>query len=410
MSSSDSIGRMLGAYSLPRLLGRGSFGDVYLGEHVRLNRQVAIKVLHMALTTENIRIFLDEVRLISSLNHAHIVPIYDFGMEGDMVYIVMDYAPGGSLRQRHPKGSRVPLQQVVTYVKPVASALSYAHKSRLIHRDIRPENMLLGGHNEVLLGDFEIALISSSSTSRSTETAAGTVSYMAPEQILGKPQIASDQYALGVVVYEWLCGTLPFLGSFAEVEQQHLFAPPPSFQEQGVEIPPSVEAVVRKALAKKPEERFADVQDFALALELAGMRLEENQPLLSDNQRERFALSVLTKSSLLLKVYSSLYSALGKFLSILGFNNEALMAYEHAIFLGAHHPLLYIRKGEALFHLKRYKEALTALDEAVRLAPESSKAYRVRGKTFEQLAQQSYDEFKQRAQQSYEKAKELGIE
>jgi len=364
----------------------------------------------MALTTENIRIFLDEVRLISSLNHAHIVPIYDFGMEGDMVYIVMDYAPGGSLRQRHPKGSRVPLQQVVTYVKPVASALSYAHKRRLIHRDIRPENMLLGGHNEVLLGDFEIALISSSSTSRSTETAAGTVSYMAPEQILGKPQIASDQYALGVVVYEWLCGTLPFLGSFAEVEQQHLFAPPPSFQEQGVEIPPSVEAVVRKALAKKPEERFADVQDFALALELAGMRLEENQPLLSDNQRERFALSVLTKSSLLLKVYSSLYSALGKFLSILGFNNEALMAYEHAIFLGAHHPLLYIRKGEALFHLKRYKEALTALDEAVRLAPESSKAYRVRGKTFEQLAQQSYDEFKQRAQQSYEKAKELGIE
>ncbi len=270
----DHIEQQFGNYHLVKLVGEGGFGKVHLGRHLDSDTEVAIKILDTQLISREQEDFLQEARVIASLDHPSIVHLLDCGIEGDKPFLTMNYAPNGTLRQRHPKGSRVPLQQVVSYVKPIASALHYAHERRLIHRDIKPENMLLGSHDEVLLGDFGIALISSTSTSRSTKTAAGTVSYMAPEQILGKPGIASDQYALGIVVYEWLCGTLPFLGSFAEVGQQHLHAPPPSFEEQGVEIASSVEAVVRKALAKKPEERFADVQEFAMALEESFLRPE----------------------------------------------------------------------------------------------------------------------------------------
>src|SRR5258708_7782274 len=270
----DHIEQQFGNYHLVKLVGEGGFGKVHLGRHLDSDTEVAIKILDTQLISREQEDFLQEARVIASLDHPSIVHLLDCGIEGDKPFLTMNYAPNGTLRQRHPKGSRVPLQQVVSYVKPIASALHYAHERRLIHRDIKPENMLLGSHDEVLLGDFGIALISSTSTSRSTKTAAGTVSYMAPEQILGKPGIASDQYALGIVVYEWLCGTLPFLGSFAEVGQQHLHAPPPSFEEQGVEIASSVEAVVRKALAKKPEERFADVQEVAMALEESFLRPE----------------------------------------------------------------------------------------------------------------------------------------
>jgi len=263
----DRVEQQFGNYHLVKLVGEGGFGKVHLGRPLDSDTEVAIKILDTQLISREQEDFLQEARVIASLDHPSIVRLLDCGIEGDRPFLTMNYAPHGTLRHRHPKGSRVPLEQIITYVKPIASALHYAHERRLIHRDIKPENMLLGSHDEVLLGDFGIALISSSSTSRSTKTAAGTVSYMAPEQILGKPSIASDQYALGIVVYEWLCGTLPFLGSFAEVGQQHLHATPPSFEEQGVEIAPSVEAVVRKALAKKPEERFADVQEFAMALE-----------------------------------------------------------------------------------------------------------------------------------------------
>jgi serine/threonine protein kinase len=155
------------------------------------------------------------------------VRVLEFGVERSIPYLVMDYAPNGSLRQRHPKGIPLPLTAIVFYIKQVAAGLQYAHDQKLIHRDIKPENMLLGRNNEVLLSDFGIALIAHSSGSQSIQEVAGTVTYMAPEQIQGKPRLASDQYALGVVVYEWLCGNPPFRGSFTEVAVQHALTPPP---------------------------------------------------------------------------------------------------------------------------------------------------------------------------------------
>lgn len=138
----------------------------------------------------------------------------------------------------------------------------------MIHRGIKPENLLLGYQQEVLLSDFGIAVIAQSSHHQDGHEMAGTVTYMASEQLQGKSQFSSDQYALGIVVYEWLCGERPFQGSFTEVATQHLLASPPSLREKVPTIPPAVEEVVMTALAKDPYQRFSNIQAFAHALEL----------------------------------------------------------------------------------------------------------------------------------------------
>ncbi len=199
--------------------------------------------------------------------------VFDFDVKDGVPFLVMEYAPNGSLRLRSPRGSVVPLAQIVSSVKQVADALQYAHEQKFIHRDVKPENMLVGRHQEVLLSDFGMAALahSTSSLSANTQTTGGTISYMAPEQIEGHPRAASDQYALGVVVYEWLCGTRPFEGSVSEVMVQHLSMPPPPLRERISTISPEVEQVVLRALAKDSKERFASVATFAVALEQASL-------------------------------------------------------------------------------------------------------------------------------------------
>src|SRR5437588_702198 len=260
----DHEGQQLGNYRLMHLLGQGNFSEVYLGEHVHLHTQAAIKVLHGPLVTHEMEGFLTEARTIARLRHPHIIQVLDFGVEQATPFLVMDYAPGGTLRQ--PKGRQLSADIVVTYVRQVAQALQYAHQHQLIHRDIKPENMLLGRTREVLLSDFGL-VITAASSSQPLQDAAGTIAYMAPEQLRGKPRPASDQYALGIVVYEWLCGDRPFHGTVAELQSLHLFVPPPPLHEKVPTIHTAVEHVVLKALAKDPRERFASVQAFATALE-----------------------------------------------------------------------------------------------------------------------------------------------
>ncbi len=263
----DRLGQQLGNYRLVTLLGQGGYAEVYLGQHVRLNLQAAIKVLHTHLTDQEAEHFYQEAETIAKLMHPAIVRILDYDVQDGVPFLVMDYAPGGSLRQRHPKGSVLPLPQIVSYVKQMAAALQYAHERKLIHRDVKPENMLLGRQQEVLLSDFGLAALAHSSASLSTKEAVGTLPYMAPEQIEGHPRAASDQYALGVVVYEWLCGARPFEGSMTEVMVQHLTMPPPPLHEKVATVPREIEQVVLRALAKDPKERYASVQDFATTLE-----------------------------------------------------------------------------------------------------------------------------------------------
>ncbi len=265
----DRIGQQLGNYRLVALLGRGSYAAVYLGQHVRLDLQAAIKLLHTHLLGQEAEHFQQEAQTIAKLSHPAIARVLDFDVQDGMPFLVMDYAPNGSLRRRYPKGSVVPLPQILSSVKQVAAALQYAHEHKVIHRDVKPENLLLGRYQEVLLSDFGIATIAHNTTSQSPEALAGTVAYMAPEQLERHPSPASDQYALAVVVYEWLCGKPPFEGSVTQVLFQHMGIPPRPLRERVPTIPPEVEQVVLRALAKDPKSRFACVQDFALALERA---------------------------------------------------------------------------------------------------------------------------------------------
>jgi WD40 repeat protein len=261
--------RQLGSYRLIGLLGKGGFADVYLGEHVYLKTQAAIKILHAHITPDNLESFITEAQTIGRLRHPHIIRVLDFGVQDNLPFLVMDYAPRGTLRQRHPRGTRLPLSTIVLYVKQVAEALQYAHHQKLIHRDIKPENMLLGPTDEILLSDFGIATTAQSSRYQLTQEVVGTVSYMAPEQIQGKPRPTSDEYALGIVIYEWLTGNCPFQGSFTEIATQHMFASLPSLREKAPAISPDVEQVMLKALSKDPNQRFPTVQAFANALEQA---------------------------------------------------------------------------------------------------------------------------------------------
>src|SRR5437773_3770594 len=267
----NRLGHQFGNYRLVNLLGQGGYAEVYLGQHVRFNQQAAIKVLHAHLSGVEAEHFQQEAETIATLAHPSIVRVFDFDVQDGLPFLVMDYAPNGSLRQRYPKGSLVPIPQIISSIKQVAAALQYAHDKKYIHRDVKPENMLIGQHQEVLLSDFGIATIahSTSSLSTSAEGTSGTLAYMAPEQIEGHPRPASDQYALGVVVYEWLCGERPFEGSVSELIAQQLSMPPLPLHERVPAIPSEVEQVVLRALAKDPKARFSSVADFSSALEQA---------------------------------------------------------------------------------------------------------------------------------------------
>ncbi len=259
----------LGNYRLIQLLGKGAFSDVYLGEHLYLSTPVAIKVLRSRVDLPALDDFLTEARYISHLGHPHIIRVFDFGLEADAPFLVMDYAPYGNLRDLHPRGSVVPLPAIVSYVQALASALQYAHDQHLVHRDLKPENVLLGPKHEVLLSDFGLALLTSGSESLQVRERFGTLAYMAPEQICSRPCPASDQYALAVMVYEWLSGQLPFQGSAAQLSNQYLHAIPASLHGRHPEIPLAVEQVVFKALSKEPSRRYVDVLSFAVAFEEA---------------------------------------------------------------------------------------------------------------------------------------------
>jgi eukaryotic-like serine/threonine-protein kinase len=264
--------RQFGNYHLIQRIGAGAFAEVYLGRHIHLDTLAAVKVLTATLTEEEIGRFRDEARTVRSLKHPHILSVLDFGMEGHIPFIVMDYAPNGTLRQRHFRNTRIPLPAIVSYVKQVAAALQYVHGQKLIHRDIKPENLLIGANNEILLSDFGIAAdVHSSLTQRvhKMQDIAGTVYYMAPEQIAGEPRPASDQYALGIVVYEWLTGAPPFMGKYEEVIARHISATPPSLQRAGITLPLDVEEVVMTTLTKDYRQRFSSVEAFARALEEA---------------------------------------------------------------------------------------------------------------------------------------------
>jgi len=284
---SDLTGKQLGRYRILRRLGAGGYAVVYLGEHIHLKTQAAIKVLHQVhLSSDDEERFRGEAQTIVRLKHENIISVIDYGIQEStgIPYLVMEYMPA-ALRQRYPAGTRCAPLEILPYVKQVASALQHAHKHKVIHRDVKPENMLLDEHDNVRLSDFGIAIVYETSSALKTQDKLGTPYYMAPEQIQGKPVFASDQYSLGVVVYELLCGRRPFTGGFAGLLHQHEHSVPPSLRERVPSLSADIEQVVLKALAKDPEERYASISDFALAFEQACSQGQD------DNSTQRLALT-----------------------------------------------------------------------------------------------------------------------
>ena len=255
-----------GNYRLTGVLGKGGFAKTFLGEHEYLGTEAAIKILNADLTQSDIERFYQEARVAAHLRHPHIVRVLEFGVEHGMPFLVMDYAPHGTLRQRHPYGESIPLETVLDYAEQGADALQYIHDQGLIHRDAKPENLLLGQDDCLLVSDFGITIAASADN---IEENIGTLLYMAPEHLNGEPCFASDQYALALIVCEWLYGEPPFVGSAAEIFERRVYEPPMLPTHSASRIPYAIRQVLLKALATEPEQRFASIREFAQALRTA---------------------------------------------------------------------------------------------------------------------------------------------
>jgi serine/threonine-protein kinase len=264
---------LTGRYTIERELGQGGMATVYLAHDVRHDRKVALKVLRPELSAIlGADRFLAEIKTTANLQHPHILSLFDSGEADGLVFYVMPFVEGESLRDRLKREHQLPIEDAVRITREVADALEYAHRHGIVHRDIKPENILLqGGH--ALVADFGIALAAARSEggTRLTETgmSLGTPHYMAPEQAMGEREITpkADIYALGCVTYEMLTAEPPFTGATAQaIIARVVTEEPRSLTLQRKTIPPHVEAAVRQALAKLPADRFGSAAEYAAAL------------------------------------------------------------------------------------------------------------------------------------------------
>ena len=282
---SEWLGKMLGKVRIDSLLARGGIAEVYLGEHVALQREVAVKILRNQYEDDPdlLERFQREARVVAKLRHSNIVQVFDFDSTTDnRPYLVMEYVPGISLSRYlhvlHGKNGRLELPIIGRIITQTAHALQYAHESGVIHRDVKPGNILLTSRTEKVMagkplpGDFEpiltdFGLVRFLNSSRQTTTGviAGTPAYMSPEQARGEPtDERTDIYSLGIVLYELLAGHIPFDGETTmSIILKHVTEPPPPIAG----IPFELQSVLDRALAKKPEDRFPTANDLARAFE-----------------------------------------------------------------------------------------------------------------------------------------------
>ncbi|WP_052889005.1 protein kinase domain-containing protein [Thermogemmatispora carboxidivorans] len=270
-------GKQLGNYRIGEHLASGSFGEVYLAEHLLLPRRAAIKFLSSAhgVSAKEQQAFLQEARLLEALRHPHILPLYDAGLAQDFPpYLIAAYAAGGSLRERlRQQPSGLPVEAALQILEQVGQALEHAHSQAkpVIHRDLKPENILFDAVGNALLADFGIAVILDVAATQRLSIA-GTLPYMAPEQFEGRALPASDQYALGCLAYELLTGRQPLAGargswfSWALQHREQLPLPLSHFRS---ELPLYIELAVLKALMKEPGQRHTSVGAFLQALRTA---------------------------------------------------------------------------------------------------------------------------------------------
>ncbi len=264
-------------YRLEQVIGAGGMATVYRARDLRHDRDVAVKLMHTDLSAPlGAEWFFREIRIAASLTHPHIVPVFDSGSEEGRLYYVMPLIPGESLRERLTREGQLSLEEALGYTRDVASALEYAHGQGVVHRDVKPENILLTG-DRALVTDFGIArALAGGAATRLTGVgvSVGTPGYMSPEQAAGDQEVEypADLYSLGCVLFEMLAGRPPFTGANAEaITDQHRTVAPPSITDYRPNVPPDLVHVIERALAKSPADRFADASEFVRALRTIGL-------------------------------------------------------------------------------------------------------------------------------------------
>jgi len=278
------IGKTLGNYQIVEELGRGGMAVVYKAYQPSLNRYVALKVLppHFTFDTTFVQRFLHEARTAGGLNHPSIITIHDVGEADGTYYIAMRFVEGGTLQQLIKREGALSPVRSAHIVQQLASALDYAHRKSLVHRDVKPSNIMLGDEDDVTLADFGIARAAEGTRLTQTGLVVGTPEYMSPEQARGEEvDYRTDIYSLGVVTYEMLAGRVPFAGTTPHaVLHKHVYETPPPLRAMARGIPRAVEKAISRALAKNPKRRYQSAGEMAEALSRAiGLRRRVPTPV-----------------------------------------------------------------------------------------------------------------------------------
>ncbi len=277
MDANPWSGKKLGKYEIGPLLGQGGMAQVYKGRHPALNRDVAIKLIHSYLVDREgfLERFQREAQLIAALRHPNIVQVYDFDTQDGIYYMGMEYIDGPTLGARlvqlHAKNMLLPLDQVTDLVLSLSNALDYAHALGMIHRDIKPGNVMFTGKGQAVLTDFGLAKLVGGTTHTTSGIVVGTPMYMSPEQAYGESGDArSDIYSLGVMLFELVTGKPPFQGDTPlSIMFKQVNTPLPSPKATNPRTPDAIEQIITKATAKKPEDRFQTCGEMAEALRAA---------------------------------------------------------------------------------------------------------------------------------------------
>ena len=280
MPDSVITAKKLGRYDITRVLGKGAMGVVYEARDPNLNRKVAIKTVRVDSLSKDeaaeyeLR-FRTEAHSAARLQHPNIVSVYDSDRDGDTPFLVMEFVKGQDLKHHLDMGQCYTLQQSVRMMCDLLSALGYAHDHKIIHRDIKPANMLIEADGRLKLTDFGVARIQDSGEATRTQGGVvGTLKYMAPEQIDGRlADATSDMFSAGIVLYQLLTDRRPFDGeSYFSIVNQITSQDPPTPSSINSMLPPAIDAVIARALAKDKTDRFATAQDFSQALQNAACR------------------------------------------------------------------------------------------------------------------------------------------